>query len=111
MHVWPRLLSERMVRVFKTWSLNWQNAAAKVEASKPLKVAWTRVNKGEVVHFMANSAKLLNVHLLMLARSPGTVQEAEAVDILPNPEDLRFADCVFESAAFGQQPFVLAAQA
>merc|ERR1711865_715205 len=109
--VWPRLPSERMMRVLKVWSLTWQNAVAKVEAIPPARWFWTRENNGEVVQLMANNAILLNVQLLMLARSTSIVQEAEAVDILPEPEDLRFADCIFESSCFGQQPFVLAAQA
>ena len=110
-YFFSRLPSERMMRVLKVWSLTWQNAVAKVQAIPPAKCFWTREHNGEVVQFMANNAILLNVQLLMLARSPSTVQESEAADTLPEPEDLRFADCVFEVVNFGQQSFVLAAQA
>ena len=110
-YFWSRLPSERMMRVLKVWSLTWQNAVAKVEAIPPAKYFWTREHNGEVVQFMANNAMLLNVRLLVLVRSPSTVQESEAVDTLPEPEDLRFADCAFEACGFCQQPFVLAAQA
>jgi hypothetical protein len=59
---------------------------------------------------MANESILLNLQLLMPARLPSTVQKSEVAGILPVAEDMRFADCVFESYGFAQQPFVLAAQ-
>jgi hypothetical protein len=31
MWVWPRLLSERLMRVLGVWSLTWQNVVAKAE--------------------------------------------------------------------------------
>jgi hypothetical protein len=110
--VWPRLLSERLVRVLGVWSLTWQNVAAKFEAMASNKFAWTYdKGEGDVVKNMAIESILLNLQLLMLARLPSTLQKSEAADILPLAEDVRFADCVFKCMALGQQPFVLAAQA
>jgi hypothetical protein len=110
--VWPRLLSERLMRVFGVWSLTWQNVVAKVEAMPMNKFAWT-YDKGddEVVKNMASESVLLNLQLLMLARLPSTVHQSEVADILPVAEDARFADCSFETCFVSQQPFVLAAQA
>jgi hypothetical protein len=111
-YVWPRLLSERLMRVLGVWSLTWENAVANVEAMPMNKMAWTYAKReGDVVEFMANGSILLNLQLLMLARLPSTVQKSEVAGILPLAEDGRFADCIFESQAVGQQPFVLAAQA
>jgi hypothetical protein len=110
--VWPRLLSERLMCVLGVWSLTWQNVAAKVEAMPIHKLAWTCVKgEGDVVKFLAIESILLNLQLLILARLPSTVQKSEVAGILPLAEDERFADCCFESSGFGQQPFVLAAQA
>ena len=93
-------------------SLTWQNVVAKVEAMSAHKWAWTYdKGQGDVVQRLANESILLNLQLLMLARLPSTVQKSELADILPVAEDVRFADCFFKSMGFGQQPYVLAAQA
>ena len=110
--VWPRLLSERLMRALGVRSLTWQNVVAKVEAMPTHKWAWTYdKGQGDVVQCLANESILLNLQLLMLARLPSTVQKSELADILPVAEDVRFADCIFESVGFGQQPYVLASQA
>ena len=110
-YVWPRLLSERLVRALGVRSLTWQNVVAKVEAMPTHRWAWTYdKGQGDVVQCLANESILLNLQLLMLARLPSTVQKSEVADILPLAEDARFSDCSFESLAIGQQPFVLAAQ-
>jgi hypothetical protein len=100
------------MRVLGVRSLTWQNVVAKVEAIPINKVAWTYVKgEGDVVKSMSSESLLLNLQLLMLARLPSTVQKSEVADILPVAEDVRFADCTFESNSFSEQPFVLAAQA
>jgi hypothetical protein len=110
--VWPRLLSERLMRVLGVWSLSWQNVVAKAEAIPMNKYVWTYDNGGgNLVKCMANESILLNLQLLMLARLPGTVQQPEVGDMLPVAEDVRFADALFEAWPIGQQPFVLATQA
>ena len=108
--VWPRLPSEWLMNVLGVRSLTWQNVVAKVEALPLSKWVWT-YDGGEdgVVENMAIESILLNLQLLMLARLPSTVQESEVAGILPLAEDERFADCIFETNTFGQQPFVLAA--
>jgi hypothetical protein len=112
LHVWPRLLGERVICVLGVWSLTWQNVAAKVEAMPPYKSAWTYVKgEGDVVKSMANDSILLNLQLLMLVRLPSAIEKSEVAGILPLAEDERFADCSFETSSFCQQPFVLAAQA
>jgi hypothetical protein len=109
--VWPRLLGERLMRVLGVWSLTWQNVVAKVEAMPLSKWVWTYDGgEDDVVKNMAIESIVLNLQLLMLARLPSTVQESEVAALLPLAEDVRFADCIFESFGFGQQPFVLAAQ-
>ena len=111
-NVWPRLLSERLMRVLGVWSLSWQNVVEKVDAMPMDKFSWTYIKgEGDVLKFMSIESILLNLQLLMLARLPSTVQESEVADILPLAEDERFADCAFEVSPFSQQPFVLAAQA
>jgi hypothetical protein len=110
--VWPRLFSEQLMRVLGVWSLTWQNVVAKVGAIPMNKWAWTREKgEGDEVKYMASESIVLNLQLLMLARLPSTVQTSEVAGILPLAEDARFADNIFETDAFGQQPFVLAAQA
>ena len=111
-YVWPRLLSERLMHVLGVWSLTWQNVVAKVAAMPMNKFAWVYgIEEGDEVKNLAGESILLNLQLLMLARLPSTVQESEVVGILPLAEDVRFADQMCETNAFGQQPFVLAAQA
>jgi hypothetical protein len=107
--VWPRLLSERLTRVLGVWSLTWQNVVAKIKAMPINK--WTWAHEGKGASFMSSESILLNVQLLMSARLPSIVQKSEVANILPLAEDARFADCLFECCGFGQQPFVLAAQA
>ena len=110
--VWPRLVSERLMRALGVRSLTWQNVVAKVEAMPMHRWAWTYdKGQGDVVQCLANESILLNLQLLMLARLPSTVQKSELADMLPVAEDVCFADCVFEAMGFGQQPHVLAAQA
>lgn len=100
------------MRVLGARSLTWQNVVAKVQAIPPDRYTWTYdKGKGGVSQCMTSESILLNLQLLMLARLPSTVQESEAAGILPLADDVRFADCIFECVAFGQQPFVLAAQA
>jgi hypothetical protein len=111
-YVWPRLLSDRLMRVLGVWSLTWQNVAAKVEAMPMNKFQWTYdKGEGDVVKNIASESTLLNLQLLMLVRLPSAVQKSAVADTLPLVEDGRFADCIFESVGFGQQPFVLAARA
>ena len=77
----------------------------------PYKYAWTReVEGGKTVVFFARAASVVNAKLTILAKLPHTVQQSEAIDFLPSPDEPLFADRVYETIRF-RSPSLLAAYA
>merc|ERR1711865_194107 len=65
---------------------------------------------GKAVFLMARAASVVNAKLTILAKLPHTVQQSEAIDFLPSPDEPLFADRSYETMGF-RSPSLLAAHA
>ena len=93
------------------WQVSWRNAAEEFAKLPPDKFAWTReVEGGKEVFFFARAASVVNAKLTILAKLPHTVQQSEATDFLPSPDEPLFADRISETLRF-RCPSLLAAYA
>ena len=111
LHVWPRLPAAVLQTSMAVWQVSWLNAAEESSKLPTNKFAWTReVEGGREVFFSARASISMNAKLTILAKLPHTVQQSEAADFLPSPDEPLFADRRYEVCAF-RCPSLLAAYA
>ena len=110
-NVWPRLPAAVLQTSMAVWQVSWLNAAEESSKLPPNKWAWTReVEGGREVFCAARASVSMNAKLTILAKLPHTVQQSEATDFLPSPDEPLFADRVYETNGF-RCPSLLAAHA
>ena len=108
---WPRLPAAVLQTSMAVWQVSWLNAAEESSKLPTFKYAWTReVEGGREVFFAARASTSMNAKLTILAKLPHTVQQSEATDFLPSPDEPLFADRMYETARF-RCPSLLAAHA
>jgi len=106
---WPRLPAAVLQTSMAMWQVSWLNAAEEFSKLPPDKFAWTReVEGGRNVFCLARAASLMHAKLTILAKLPHTVQQSEATDFLPSPDEPLFADRLYETCRF-RCPSLLAA--
>ena len=110
-NTWPRLPAAVLQTSMAVWQVSWLNAAEESSKLPTNKFAWTReVEGGRDVLFAARASISMNAKLTILAKLPHTVQQSEATDFLPSPDEPLFADRVYETNGF-RCPSLLAAHA
>lgn len=83
--VWARLTPAELLKVMAVTSVSWKTAEPRFGEFGNNPMTWVREGEGKTVHFGSKASFRLNVQLVMLARVPSSVQEATAVDFLPEP--------------------------
>ena len=110
-YVWPRLPAAMLQTTMAVWQVSWLNAAEESSKLPTYKYAWTReVEGGREVFSAARAATVMYAKLTILAKLPHTVQQSEAADFLPSPDEPLFADRIYETLRF-RSPSLLAALA
>jgi hypothetical protein len=82
---WARLQPAELLKAMAVTSISWKTAENRFGELANTRFTWIREGEEETVHFGSNASLLLNAQLVMLARSPSSVREAEAADFLPEP--------------------------
>ena len=109
--VWARLPAAVVQTSMAVWQVSWLNAAEEFSKLPRDKYQWTReVEGGRDVFRNACAATLMQAKLTILVKLPHTVQQSEATDFLPSPDEPLFADRNYELCGF-RCPSLLAAHA
>lgn len=85
-YVWPLLESQLFSRILTMRMMSWANATITIQAAPVVLWGWTREEDGDfVAEFSSVSSFSFMAKALIIARMPGTVQQAEASEFLPQP--------------------------
>lgn len=67
----------------QTWSLSWGNVAATIEQGPEHPWTYTREEEGKKLSYVSMCSHICLIQMTVLAKLPNTVQQAAAMDTLP----------------------------